>query len=181
MKIARAWEDIIVELGYPHLDEHLNESPARVERFMREWHTLGSPPPKITTFPTESDDVVVIGDIRFYSMCAHHGLPFFGEASVGYLPGKKIAGLSKFARVVDHFARRFQVQERLTRQIAAYLTHELEPLGLGVVVRAEHLCMSMRGIERPGHRTTTSAMLGVFRDKPEARAELLELMRAGDG
>jgi len=166
-----------VALGYDLDDPHLSGSPGRIARFWSEWHTVGRPPPKLTTFPAEHyDQIVVVDGIRFYALCAHHGLPFHGDAAVGYLPGARLVGLSKFARVVDHYARRFTTQERMTEEIADHLSAGLEPRGLGVVVRAEHLCMSMRGIQRPGHSTVTSAMRGVFLDKPEARAELLALV-----
>lgn len=175
-KMAEAWETILEQLGYDARTEHLRETPERVERFMREWHTAGKGPPTVTTFRSDSDQLVAVGGLRFYSMCAHHGLPFFGEAAVGYIPNGRIAGLSKFARVVDHFARRFQVQEELTRDVAEFLDRSLAPVGLGVVMRAEHLCMSMRGIQRPGHTTITSDLRGAFRTRPEARAELLALV-----
>lgn len=176
--LSTAWAAVIAHLGYNPADHHLRESPARVAKFMRDWHTLKQPPPKLTCFKNEEryDQIVAVGNIKFFSMCAHHGLPFFGKAAVGYIPGDKVVGLSKLARVVDHFARRFQVQERLTQEVADYLMKELEPKAVGVVMSAEHLCMSMRGIERPGHFTVTSSMLGAFRKKPEARAELLSLV-----
>ena len=175
--LAEGWTHVLRGLGYSLSDPHLRDTPGRVARFLHEWHTNGSEPPKMTVFPSAGcDEVVAMGGIRFYSLCAHHGLPFSGTAAVGYLPGKSIVGLSKLARVVDHFSRRFQVQERLTRDIADYLGRSLKPRGVGVVLRAEHYCMSMRGIQKPGHFTVTSEMRGVFRRKPEARAELLSLV-----
>lgn len=177
MDIESAWRNIIVGLGYKADGPHLSGTPKRVARFMEQWHTVGKEPPKLTTFPNAgTDELVIVGGIRFHSMCAHHGLPFFGVAAVGYIPEASIVGLSKLARVVDHFARRFQVQEELTAQIAGYLETELRPVGVGVVMQAEHLCMAMRGIERPGHRTTTSDLRGALRGKPEARAEFLALL-----
>lgn len=167
----------IQQLGYDTEDPHLVGSPERIARFWRDWHTIGKQPPRVTTFPNPNyDEVVVVGGIQFYSLCAHHGLPFFGHAAIGYLPCRVIAGLSKLARITDHFARRFQTQEALTAQIADHLAAELLPRGLGVVLRAEHLCMSMRGIQKPGHATVTSTMRGVFLEKHEARAELLALV-----
>jgi GTP cyclohydrolase I len=176
--IAAATERTIQALGYEP-DAHLTGTPGRVARFMRQWHTVGHEPPKLTTFPNEPrvDQLVLVKGIRFYSLCAHHGLPFVGEAAVGYIPRDSVLGLSKFARVVDHFARRFQVQERLTEQVASYLIEGLDPAGLGVVLSAEHFCMSMRGIQRPGHRTTTSALYGALKDQGPARAELMALYR----
>lgn len=175
----KLWAQLLRNLGYDLGDPHFVDSPQRVARFMREWHTKGKEPPKLTTFPNDKyDEIVAVGGIQFYSMCAHHGLPFYGEAAVGYIPSSSIVGLSKIARAVDHFARRFQTQEMLTRDVAQYLHDGLDPRGIGVIVRAEHLCMSMRGIQKPGHSTVTSDMRGVFRDKPEARAELLALINA---
>ena len=178
MSIGSNWAEIIKSLGYDLDDHHLRDSPGRVERFMEKWHTIGKEPPKLTCFENVEryDQLVTVGGIRFFSMCAHHGLSFSGTAAVGYIPDKKVVGLSKLARVVDHFSRRFQVQERLTKEIAGYLHEQLEPLAIGVVMSAEHLCMSMRGIERPGHFTVTSSMQGSFRSEPEARAELLTLL-----
>jgi GTP cyclohydrolase I len=179
--VTQAWSDLIDALGYDPKDPHLVESPARVARFLCEWHTRdGKPPPKLTCFPNDDpkiDEVVATGRMRFYSMCAHHGLPFFGEAAIGYIPRDKVLGLSKFARVVRHFAQRFQTQERLTHEIVTYLEKEHEPVGIGVVMSAEHLCMSMRGVCCPDHETVTSAMRGAFMEKPEARAELLNIIR----
>jgi len=137
-------------------------------------------PPVLTTFEAEHDEVVVVAPIPFYSLCEHHLLPFHGQAYVAYLPGERILGLSKFARVVHHFAARLQVQERLTTEVADFLEEGLSngegPKGLAVILKAEHLCMSMRGAQVPGAITTTSVMRGAFRDKGEARAEVLGLM-----
>lgn len=177
--IEAGWSSVIKALGYDETNAHLVDTPRRVAKFMREWHTASVDPPKLTVFPNEGyDEVVAVGGIQFYSMCAHHGLPFYGTASIGYIPSSSVVGLSKLARVVDHFARRFQVQEQLTRDIAAYLEEQLSPIGVGVVLRAEHLCMSMRGIRKPGHATITSDMRGAFRERPEARSELLTLLGA---
>jgi GTP cyclohydrolase I len=177
--LAAAWRTVIRGLGYDPQDAHLVDSPSRVARFMTEWHTMGKSPPKLTTFPNKPrcDELVVVSGIRFHSLCAHHGLPFVGTAAIGYVPGDKVLGLSKFARVVDHYANRFQVQEKLTTEVADYLSGVLQPVALGVVLRAEHFCMSMRGVKKGGHATTTSAMRGDFRDEAAARAELLALIR----
>lgn len=180
-KLAAAWRDVIVALGYDPQDEHLRDSPRRVARFLAGWHTLHAAPPKLTSFRDGYDEMVVTAGIRFHSVCAHHGLPFFGTAAVGYVPATRVVGLSKLARVVDHYARRFQTQERIAVQVATHLMDELRPVGVGVLLRAEHLCMSMRGIERPGHRTVTSAMRGCFLTKPEARAEFLALANGHGG
>ena len=130
-----------------------------------------------TTFPNEEgyDELVVVRDIPFRSLCMHHVLPFQGVAHVAYLPGERILGLSKLARVVDLFAHDLQLQERLTTQIADWLQARLEPKGVGVVLEAEHLCMSLRGVQKPGARTVTSALHGLVRDDPRTRAEFLSL------
>lgn len=130
-----------------------------------------------TTFEADGyDEMVVQTGIRFYSLCEHHLLPFHGTASIAYIPRGKIVGLSKLARLVDAYARRLQVQERLTHQVAKALEKYLEPKGVMVVVQAEHLCMAMRGVEKPNSLTLTSAVRGAMKDKPEARAEALGLL-----
>jgi GTP cyclohydrolase IA len=181
LKVADAWAGLLDALGYDRTQPHLADTPLRVARFLTKWHSLADePPPALTTFPSEGyDAMVVVGDIQFYSMCAHHGLPFFGVAAVGYIPNGKIVGLSKLARLVDYYARRFQTQECITRQVADHLERELKPLGVGVVLRGEHLCMSMRGINKPGHFTVTSEMRGVMREEDAARSELLSLVNRG--
>ncbi len=177
--VADAWRVILTSLGYDPDDPHMRETPDRVARFFSSWHTNEAQPPKLTTFEnTEKyNQMVATGGITFHAMCAHHGAPFFGVAAVGYIPSDRVIGLSKMARVVDHFAHRFTTQERITEEVARYLGDELKPLGVGVVLRAEHLCMSMRGVCKPGHSTVTSAMRGALFNEPEARAELLALLR----
>jgi GTP cyclohydrolase I len=134
----------------------------------------------IKTLPEEDhDEIVLVRNIPFYSVCEHHMLPFHGRAHVAYLPRGGIAGLSKIARVVDLAAKRLQLQERLTTQVADILMRALRPLGVMVVVEAEHLCMTMRGIKAPGSETVTSAVRGTFRDRPATRDEALQLIRGG--
>lgn len=130
-------------------------------------------------FPIEYDEMVIVKDIDFFSMCEHHMLPFFGKCHVGYLPNKKVVGLSKIPRVVDAFSRRFQVQERLTVQIAETLQSKLKAHGVGVVVEARHLCMMMRGVEKQNTVAVTSSMLGAFRTQQQTRLEFLKLIRPG--
>lgn len=131
-----------------------------------------------TTFPNEGryDELVLVRDITFHSLCMHHLLPFHGLAHVAYLPGERIVGLSKLARVVEAFTRDLQVQERLTLQIADWLEEELEPRGVGVVLSAEHTCMTIRGVRKPGAQTVTSALRGMLRDDPRTRQELFSLV-----
>jgi GTP cyclohydrolase I len=170
-----AARDLLGALGADLTDESLADTPLRVARMYAE--LLTPRPFKPTTFPNDGgyDELVVARDIPFHSLCEHHLLPFVGVAHVAYLPGERIVGLSKLARVVDSFARALQVQERLTTQVAEWLQRELEPKGVGVVLEAEHLCMSLRGIQKPGATTVTSALHGVVRDDPRTRQEFLAL------
>ena len=128
-------------------------------------------------FEVEYDEMVIVRDIEFYSLCEHHMLPFFGKAHVAYLPQGKVIGLSKVARLVDVFARRLQVQERLTQEVAQAIVDAVAPQGVGVVLEAQHLCMMMRGVEKQSSSTTTSAMLGAFRKSAQTRNEFLSLIR----
>src|SRR5690606_18371955 len=148
-------------------------------RFFTSGH--GQDPRKVigdALFEAETDEMVVVKDIELYSLCEHHLAPFFGKAHVAYIPGSKIVGLSKLARVVEIYARRLQVQERLTMQIAHAIQDVLEPRGVAVVIEAAHLCMMMRGVEKQNSRTITSCQLGLFRRDERTRAEFLRLVRA---
>src|SRR4051794_32452874 len=174
-----AVSDLLEALGVDLAVEGLRDTPRRVAAAYAE--LLTPQPFSVTTFPNEEayDELVVARDIPFHSLCEHHLLPFFGVAHVAYLPGERILGLSKLARVVELFARRLQVQERLTMQIARWLEDQLAPRGVGVVLEAEHLCMSLRGVRKPGTRTVTSALLGMVRDEARTRQEFLSLVRQG--
>jgi GTP cyclohydrolase IA len=170
---ADAVSDLMRALGMDPDDPSLMRTPQRVARAYAE---LLSPREfGLTTFPNEEgyDEIVVARDIPFTSICEHHLLPFVGTASVGYLPGGRILGLSKLARVVELFGRRPQVQERMTKQIATWLDQHLRPRGVGVVLRAEHTCMTLRGVQAKGASTVTSALLGSLRDDPRTRGEFL--------
>jgi GTP cyclohydrolase I len=172
---AAAVTDLMLALGMDPTDPSLTRTPHRVALAYAE---LLSPREfGLTTFPNEEgyDELVVARDIPFTSLCEHHLLPFVGTASVGYLPGARIIGLSKLARVVELFARRPQVQERMTKQVANWLDQHLRPRGVGVVVRAEHTCMTLRGVQARGSSTVTSALHGTLRDDPRSRAEFLGL------
>ena len=171
----RAAADFLRALGADLDDESLRETPRRMARLYAD--LLTPAPFNATTFPNDGgyDELVVARDIPFHSLCEHHLLPFVGTAHVAYLPGERILGLSKLARVVDYFARSLQVQERLTRQVADWLQAELEPKGVGVVLEAEHMCMSLRGVQKPGSSTVTSALHGLVRDDPRTRQEFLAL------
>ncbi|GAA0674183.1 GTP cyclohydrolase I FolE [Kitasatospora atroaurantiaca] len=162
-------------LGIPTDSESLRGTPGRMARAYAE---LFSPRPfDLTTFPNDEgyDELVLARSIPVRSVCEHHLLPFVGTAHVGYLPGTRILGLSKLARVVEHFACRPQVQERLTKQVADWLQAHLDPKGVGVVIEAEHTCMTLRGVQATGSRTMTSTLLGILREDARSRAEFLAL------
>ena len=171
----RAATDLLAALGADLTEEGLRETPRRMVAAYAE--LLAPEPFRATSFPNDEgyDELIVVRAIPFHSLCMHHLLPFHGVAHVGYLPGERIVGLSKLGRVVEHFARRLQIQERLTTQIAGWLERELEPKGAGVVVEAEHLCMSLRGVQKLGATTTTSALRGLVRDDARTRQEFLAL------
>jgi GTP cyclohydrolase I len=172
----RAARDLLTALGAEVESEHLRETPRRIAQAYAE--LLTPVPFKATTFPNDEgyDELVVVRDIPFQSLCAHHLLPFQGTAHIAYLPGERIIGLSKLGRVVDLFARDLQLQERLTTQVADWLEERLEPRGVGVIVQAEHLCMSLRGVQKNGALTVTSALRGSLKDDPRTRQEFLSLV-----
>lgn len=171
----RAVRELLVALGQDVNSEHLADTPRRVAAAYSE--LLTPMPFNLTTFPNDEryDELVLARDIPFRSLCQHHLLPFIGVAHVGYLPGERIVGLSKLARVVEHFAQGLQVQERLTKQVADCLTDHLAPKGVGVVLKADHLCMSLRGVRAHGTRTVTSALSGLLREDARSRAEFFAL------
>jgi GTP cyclohydrolase I len=171
----RAARDLLLALGADLADESLAETPRRLTAAYAEM--LTSEPFDATTFPNDAgyDELVLLRSIPFHSLCEHHLLPFMGVAHVGYLPNERIVGLSKLARVVERFARDLQVQERMTSQIAAWLEENLRPKGVGVVLEAEHLCLTLRGVQKPGTMTLTSSLHGALRDDPRTRQEFLTL------
>ena len=171
----RAVADLLVALGRDPSSEHLADTPRRVARSYAE--LLTPPDFDFTTFPNDEgyDELVLARSIPVHSLCEHHLLPFHGFAHIGYLPGKRILGLSKLARAVELFARDLQVQERLTQQVADWLQDQLTPRGVGVVIEAEHMCMSQRGVRATGSRTVTSALHGLLRDSPASRQEFFAL------
>jgi GTP cyclohydrolase IA len=167
--------DFLIALGLELDGDALRETPARMVRAYAE--LFDAEPLRLTTFPNDEsyDELVLVRGIPFRTVCEHHMLPFFGVAHVGYLPGERIVGLSKLARVVQHYAGRPQTQERLTKQVANCLTTRLNPRGAGVVMEAEHTCMTLRGVQARGSTTVTSALLGTLRDDARCRAEFLAL------
>jgi GTP cyclohydrolase IA len=174
-RAERAVADLLVALGQDPSSAHLADTPRRVAASYAE--LLTPPPFALTTFPNAEryDQLVLAKAIPFASLCQHHLLPFVGVAHVGYLPAERILGLSKLARVVELFARRLQLQERLTTQVADWLQAQLAPKGVGVVLEAEHLCMTLRGVHAAGARTVTSALHGLLRSDQRSRQEFLAL------
>ena len=173
--------DILVEIGEDPEREGLLDTPKRVEKSLtfltRGYRQTLEEVVNGALFEAESDDMVIVRDIEFFSMCEHHMLPFFGKCHVGYIPKGKILGVSKVARIVDMFARRLQIQERLTRQISGALMEILGAEGVGVVMEARHLCMQMRGVEKQHSVMTTSSMVGSFRRELATRNEFTRLIR----
>ncbi len=176
-RMQTAVADLLEALGVDLTDESLRDTPRRVAAAYSE--LLTALPFEPTTFANSEgyDELVVARSIPFHSLCEHHLLPFHGVAHVAYLPGERIVGLSKLGRVVESYARRLQVQERMTTQIAGWVEENLEPRGVGVVLEAEHLCMSLRGVQKPGTVTVTSALHGIVRDDPRTRQEFLAFTR----
>jgi GTP cyclohydrolase I len=180
-RIERAVSEILAAIGEDPARDGLRDTPARVARaYAEQFAGLRQRPEDVltTVFDVGHDEMIIVRDIEVYSTCEHHLVPFFGVAHIGYIPNVKgqVTGLSKLARLVDVYARRPQVQERMTSQIADALVDILEPRGVVVVIEAEHLCMSMRGVRKPGARTVTSAVRGSFRDNDVTRAEAMSLI-----
>lgn len=179
--IADLVESLLLELGEDPARQGLRATPERVARALRELTDGYDVKPEDVIadalFDQDYDEMVVVKDIDFFSLCEHHMLPFFGQVHVAYLPKGRVVGLSKIPRLVEVYAHRLQIQEQLTRQIAEALNSALAPSGVGVVIEARHLCMEMRGVERPGGRMVTSYMLGAFRRDSRTRAEFLDLVR----
>ena len=183
--IAKLVAKILEEVGEDVEREGLERTPDRVEKALRYLTSgYGQDAKEILNgamFVEDYDEMVIVKDIDFSSLCEHHLLPFIGKCHVAYMPGRKIVGLSKIPRLVEMFSRRLQVQERLTTQIAGTLNEVLQPRGVAVVMEAVHLCMLMRGVEKQNSKAITSAMLGSFRDRPETRAEFMDLIKSSRG
>ena len=178
--MRQIYAELLARLGEDPARDGLLRTPERLEKSMAFLtHGYNETVQEVVheaLFDVDYDEMVIVKDIEFYSLCEHHLLPFFGKAHIAYLPQGKVIGLSKIARVVDVFARRLQVQERLTRQIAEAIVEVVQPQGVGVVLEGQHLCMMMRGVEKQSSSTVTSAMLGVFKEQQPTRSEFLALI-----
>ena len=177
------YRELLLRIGEDPTRDGLLDTPERMEKamaFLTRGYTMDAKSVlNEALFEVVYDEMVIVKDIEFYSMCEHHLLPFFGKAHIAYVPNGKVIGLSKIPRVVDVFARRLQVQERLTTQIAEAISEAIEPQGVAVIIEAQHLCMMMRGVEKQESSTVTSAMLGVFKTQLQTRNEFLSLVRRG--
>jgi GTP cyclohydrolase IA len=181
--IADLMRKVIVLLGEDPNREGLRKTPERYEKALKYltsgYHQNMDNVLNGATFSVHYDEMVVVKDIEFFSLCEHHLLPFFGKAHVAYLPNKRVLGLSKIARLVNMYGRRLQIQERMTSQIAGAIQDKISPEGVGVIIEARHLCMQMRGVEKQHGQAVTSAMLGSFRHNKQTRDEFLSLVRSG--
>jgi GTP cyclohydrolase I len=179
-RLSASVREIIETLGLDPTDPNLVETPQRVAKmYLEMFHGLSEgAEPKVTFFPNDEhyNSMVMEKDIPFYSMCSHHFVPFYGHAHVAYIPNEKIVGLSKMPRIVEFYAHRPQLQERLTEQVASFMAEKLQPQGVMVVVEARHLCVEMRGVKKPGALTVTSAIRGIFYNRP-VREEFLDLLQ----
>ncbi|MEX2393081.1 MAG: GTP cyclohydrolase I FolE [Actinomycetota bacterium] len=183
-RLVAAVREVLEALGEDPDREGLARTPERVARFLTEYTSGRDADPATlleTRFSADHDEMVIVKDIPFAALCEHHLVPFRGVAHVGYIPSKtgEVTGLSKLARVVDMVAKRLQMQERMTAQVADAIERALDPRGVIVVVEAEHMCMSMRGVNKPGHTTVTSSVRGVFRENVATRAEAMAIIRGG--
>ncbi len=184
LRIESAVRDILTEIGEDPDRDGLRRTPDRIHRMYHEltagYHVDPDRLMNGAVFAVDYSEMVVVKGIEFYSLCEHHLLPFFGSAAVGYLPREKVIGLSKIPRIVEMFARRLQVQERLTQQVAEFLMERIDPLGVGVVIEAQHMCTAMRGVRKGGALMVTSAVLGQFRRSQRTRDEFLAHLERGD-
>ena len=180
-KIADLTKLLLKEIGEDPNREGLIKTPSRVSKawgfFSRGYNQDVNQIINDAIFNEDAKDMVVVRDVEFFSLCEHHLIPFFGKAHVAYIPNGKVVGLSKIPRIIDMFSRRLQVQERLTRQIAETIQDVLEPIGVAVIMEGQHMCMQMRGVEKQNSLTTTSSMLGKFRQSDRTRAEFLSIIR----
>ena len=178
-KIEKAIREILIAIGENPEREGLIDTPRRVAKFYQEFIQKSEPYCTIFSNVEHYDEMVVIKDINFYSLCEHHLIPFFGKVHVAYIPQEKFLGLSKIVRIVNCAAGKLQIQERMTQEIRDYIENVLHPVGVGVVVEAEHLCMAMRGVRKPGHKTITSALGGAIMNESETRNEFMKFINGG--
>ena len=181
-RIKKAVKEILLAVNEDVEREGLKETPARVARMYAELLAGMDDDPKrcLSVFSEDYDEIVLLRDVPFYSICEHHLMPFIGTAHVAYLPAGVVLGVSKLARIVDCFARRLQIQEKLTNQIADFIMDSLKPRGVAVVLEASHSCMTIRGIKKPGSVMVTSSLRGIFRSDPKSRSEIMSLMHKGN-
>lgn len=181
-EMTLAYENLLRSLGENPKREGLCKTPERAAKamlfFTKGYEERLEDVLNDAIFDEDHDEMVIVKDIEMFSMCEHHLVPFIGKVSIGYLPNKRVLGLSKIARIVEVYSRRLQVQERLTKQIAIALTQAIQPAGVGVVIEATHMCMVMRGVQKLNSKTITSTMLGVFREDPKTREEFLSLIKS---
>jgi GTP cyclohydrolase I len=179
--LQQIYAEVLTRIGEDPTRDGLLSTPKRVEKafefLTRGYHQDVEAVLHNALFDVDYDEMVIVKDIEFYSMCEHHMLPFFGKAHIAYVPNGKVVGLSKIPRIVDVFARRLQVQERLTHEVADAINEAIHPQGVAVVMEAQHLCMMMRGVEKQGSSTVTSSMIGVFKTQQQTRSEFLSLVR----
>lgn len=174
-KIEKAVKDLILAIGDDPDRDGLKDTPARVARMWCDEFPKRKMI-RMQAFMSSYNEIVIVKDIPFASLCEHHLLPFTGVANIAYIPNGVIVGLSKLARIVDHYSLRLNIQERLTEQVADHIESELKPIGVAVIIECQHLCMVLRGVQKPGHKTITSCLRGKFMDDPVARNELLQLI-----
>lgn len=181
-RIQKAVKEILLAVNEDVEREGLKETPARVARMYAELLAGMDDDPKrcLSVFSENYDEIVLLRDVPFYSICEHHLMPFIGTAHVAYLPAGVVLGVSKLARIVDCFARRLQIQEKLTNQIADFIMDNLKPRGVAVVLEASHSCMTIRGIKKPGSVMVTSSLRGIFRSDPKSRSEIMSLIHQGN-
>lgn len=183
-EMTQAYRSLLMSVGEDPSRQGLLKTPERAAKallyFTKGYDEKISDVLNDAIFDEDHDEMVIVRDIEMFSMCEHHMVPFIGKVSIGYLPNKRVVGLSKLARIVEVYCRRLQVQERLTKQIAVAITEAVQPAGVGVVIEATHMCMVMRGVQKLNSRTLTSTMLGVFRDDPKTREEFLALIKHGN-
>lgn len=183
-QLKDAFEKVIENIGEDKTRQGLLRTPSRAAKamlfFTKGYEETLSDILNDAIFDEDHDELVIVKDIEMFSLCEHHLVPFMGKVHIGYIPDKKVVGLSKIARIVEMFSRRLQVQERLTKQIAVALCEAISPTGVAVVVEATHMCMVMRGVQKTGSKTVTSCMLGVLREDPRSRDEFLSLIKDGN-